>query len=185
MSRIGKQPIEIPSGVEVTLKDQHVEVKGPRGVLSTLLHPSVVARLDNVEGKALLLVEIKDETHAGSRAQWGTARAVLANLVTGVTDGYSKILEVNGVGYKVQLQGQTVILNAGFSHEVRYQLPEGVTASVEGNRITVSGSNKELVGQVAAEIRKVRKPEPYKGKGIKYSDEVIRRKAGKAAKSGE
>ncbi|PIS05417.1 MAG: 50S ribosomal protein L6 [Candidatus Buchananbacteria bacterium CG10_big_fil_rev_8_21_14_0_10_42_9] len=177
MSRVGKEPIVIPAGVTVTVSDKEVKVKGPKGELSERLPANItVAQADGA-----LTVAIKNEGDKMQRSLWGTIRAILSNLITGVTEGFSKQLEFSGVGYKAQVNGSTLVLNVGFSHPVEYQLADGVTATVEKNLITISGIDKQLVGQVAAEIRKIRKPEPYKGKGIKYVDETIRRKAGKAA----
>jgi large subunit ribosomal protein L6 len=130
-----------------------------------------------------LVFTVANASNKSEAALWGLARSLVNNAVVGVTDGFSKSLEINGVGFKVALQGKSLILNVGFSHPVEYKLPEGITAEVDKNKITVSGIDKQQVGQVAAEIRKIKKPEPYKGKGIKYSDEVIRRKAGKVVKS--
>lgn len=177
MSRIGKQPVEIPSGVEVKLSEQAVEVKGPKGQLSTPTHPLVGYEME--DGKVVLTR--KDESRK-ARAQHGLRRALLANCVHGVNKGYEKTLEVIGVGYKVQVQGQNVVLNVGFSHPVDFPLPKGIEAKVEGSKLTIMGVDKEAVGEVAAKIRRVRPPEPYKGKGIKYLDEQIKRKAGKSGK---
>ena len=185
MSRVGKKPIYLPEGVEVTLAPPSVTVKGPNGTLTTQINEIVTIKQEEVDGKKAIVATIPDETNVGQNAQWGTARAVINNLVEGVTNGFKKSLEVVGVGYRVSASGDTIVLNVGYSHEVKYQLPEGIKADVEKNTITLSGASKQVLGQVAAEIRKIRKPEPYKGKGIKYVDEVIRRKVGKAAKAGE
>lgn len=184
MSRIGKQLIIIPSGVEVTLAGSAVTIKGPKGTLSYAAHPSVKLALTDTEGGKQLtcVVEAKD---VFSRSIWGTTRANLANIVEGVVNGYTIALEVVGVGYRVNLQGNKVTLDVGFSHSVDYVLPEGISGKVEKNILTLSGIDKILIGETAAQIRRIRQPEPYGGKGIKYVDEVIRRKAGKAAKSGE
>lgn len=183
MSRVGKKPISIPQGVDVTIDHQSIVVKGPKGTLSRTMHPLVsLSFVEDEKGKALQ-VSVKDETEKINRSQWGTARTLIANMILGVVDGFSKKLEVNGVGYRVNLSGRNLVLIVGYSHDVVFPLPEGVNAQVEGNVITLSGSNNELVGEMAARIRKVRKPEPYKGKGIKYTDEVIRRKAGKSQKA--
>ena len=185
MSRVGKKPIMIPDGVDVKLEDHLVSVKGPKGELERSIHPLVSVALNDGENGKEVNVTIDDETSKEKKAQWGTARANIANMVQGVTEGFEKKLEVNGVGYRVSLQGNKLVLNVGYSHEVPFQLPEGIQAAVDGNVITISGINRQVVGEVAANIRKIRKPEPYKGKGIKYIDEVIRRKAGKAQKAGE
>jgi large subunit ribosomal protein L6 len=181
MSRVGKKPIIIPEGVEVTIENNLVTVKGPKATLGRQINE--VVKIEQKENE--IIVSVDNELDTNQRAQWGTARAVIANLVKGVTEGFSKKLEVNGVGYRVSLSGRTLVLNVGYSHEVKFELPEGIDATVEGNVITINGANTDLVGEVAANIRSVRKPEPYKGKGIKYVGEVIRRKAGKAAKAGE
>lgn len=185
MSRVGKKPVLIPAGVEVTIDGQTVVVKGPKGELSETLNSAAQISLIDGEAGKEIIVSVTDETDKNERAQWGTARALIANMVIGVTDGFEKKLEVNGVGYRVNLQGNTIVLNVGYSHEVRVDLPEGIQAVVEGNNITLTGANKHDVGELADNIRKIRKPEPYKGKGIKYADEIIRRKAGKAQKAGE
>lgn len=185
MSRVGKQPIQIPNSVDVRIAGQDIIVKGPKGELVCRIHPLVSVSQEEVDGAKVLSVSVKDETSKSERAQWGTARACLNNLVVGVTEGFSKKLEVNGVGYRVSASGNKLVLNVGYSHSVEFPLPVGIDAAVADNVITLTGANKELVGQVASEIRSIRKPEPYKGKGIKYVGEHIRRKAGKAAKAGE
>lgn len=179
MSRIGKQIIAIPAGVEVTLTAAEVKVKGPKGTLLERIHPHVTITKDD-EG---LHVTVKDEEKKADRSLWGLYASLLQNMVDGVTKGFERKLELNGVGYKVAAAGKGLKLDVGYSHSVQYDLPEGVTAVVEKNVITLSGASKQVVGQVASNIRKVRKPEPYKGKGIKYAEEVIRRKAGKTAKA--
>lgn len=179
MSRVGKKPLAIPSDVDVNLDADVLKVKGPKGELTLKIHPRVSVKIENSE----LTVQVKDEESVKDKALWGLFRRLIGNLVTGVTDGFEKKLEVNGVGYKVAMQGKDLKLDVGFSHEVIYPVPEGINIAVEKNLITVSGIDKQQVGEVAAGIRRIRKPEPYKGKGIKYVDEVIRRKAGKAAKS--
>ena len=180
MSRVGKKPLEIPSGVDLKIEDENIRVKGPKGELSLVKPPRVILKLeDNV-----LTVHVPNENAVKDKALWGLTRRLIGNMVEGVTEGYSKQLEVNGVGYKVALMGKDIKLNVGYSHDVNFPAPEGITFVVEKNVITVSGIDKQLVGETAAQIRKVRKPEPYKGKGIKYMDEVIIRKAGKTAKAG-
>lgn len=179
MSRIGKQPIIILDGVDVSIADQRVLVKGKMGVLEFTLHEKV--KIEQKEKE--LIVSVNNPDNRQEAALWGTSRKIIANMVDGVTNGFTKQLEVNGVGYKVALSGNKVTLHVGYSHPVEFMLPEGITAVVDKNRITLSGIDKQLVGQVAANIRKIRKPEPYKGKGIKYVDEQIRRKAGKSAKA--
>lgn len=175
MSRIGKQPVAIPKGVEVTLGKTSIEVKGPKGALSTPVHEKVAYE----KADDAVVVSRKDNTRV-ARAQHGLRRTLLANMVEGVTKGFAKTLEVVGVGYKVSVQGSTVVLSVGFSHPVNFALPKGVEAKAEGNKLTLSGIDKQLVGETAAKIRRVRPPEPFKGKGIKYADEHIRRKAGKS-----
>ncbi len=175
MSRIGKQEIAIPSGVEVKVSADVVNVKGPKGALSTPTHPKITYE---IEGNTLRVGRVDDTRVA--RAQHGLRRTLLANCIDGVTKGFSKTLEVIGVGYKVQAAGKAVVLSVGFSHPVEFPLPAGVEAKVEGNKLTLSGIDKQMVGEVAACIRRVRPPEPFKGKGIKYDNEQIRRKAGKS-----
>ncbi|MCL1837722.1 MAG: 50S ribosomal protein L6 [Propionibacteriaceae bacterium] len=180
MSRIGRLPIAIPTGVDITLDGQSVQVKGPKGVLNhQVVEPIRVARND--EGQ-LEVTRPNDERQ--NRALHGLTRTLVANMVTGVTDGYEKKLEIVGVGYRViQKSPQQLEFALGFSHPVIVDAPEGITFAVESNtRFSVSGIDKQLVGEVAAKIRKIRKPEPYKGKGVRYSGERIRRKAGKAGK---
>ncbi len=179
MSRIGKQPIIIPSGVEVLVKGQEVTVKGPKGELTKKIRSNIKIEVKDNQ----VLVSVENPEDRIERAFWGLFRKLIANMVEGVTEGFSKQLEVNGVGYKVALQGSKLVLHLGFSHPVEFDLPEGISAQLEGNQITISGIDKQLVGDVAANIRKFKKPEPYKGKGVKYVEEVVRRKAGKAAKS--
>lgn len=179
MSRIGKLPIEIPQGVEVKLEENKIIVKGPKGELIQAIHPKVKVSIENNN----IIVKIGDMEDKLEKSLWGTTRRIISNMVHGVTVGFQKQLEAIGVGYKVALSGNKLILNVGYSHPVEYVLIPGIQASVEKNTITISGADKQQVGQVASEIRSIRKPEPYKGKGIKYSDEVIIRKAGKAAKA--
>ena len=177
MSRIGKLPIEIPSGVTITVDSGDVTGTGPKGELKQFITPAVT--VDVKDG--VLTVSPKDESKE-ARAQHGLMRALINNMVTGVTKGFEKKLEVNGVGFRVATSNNELEMSLGFSHPVKYKAPQGVTVTNEKMVITVSGINKQQVGQVAAEIRAFRKPEPYKGKGIKYADEVILRKAGKAGK---
>ncbi len=179
MSRIGKKPVVIPTGVTVDVKENAVKVKGPKGELSLALHPKV--KLEKTETE--LLVSVKNENNKQERALWGLYRSLIANLVKGVTDGFSKILEINGVGYKAAVAGKKLTLNLGYSHPIDMEIPAGLEAKVEKNVVTITGIDKQAVGQFAAVIRSQRPPEPYKGKGIKYSDEVIRRKAGKVVKA--
>jgi large subunit ribosomal protein L6 len=175
MSRIGKNPIDIPAGVEVSVGASEIQVKGPKGSLTTPVDPAVEYKVE--DGK-VYVTRVDDSRR--SRGQHGLRRTLLANCVDGVTKGFAKTLEVIGVGYKVSVQGQKVVLNVGYSHPVEFDLPAGLEAKVEGSKLIIEGTDKQLVGEVAAQIRRVRPPEPYKGKGIKYIDEIIRRKAGKS-----
>ena len=177
MSRIGKQPIPIPSGVEVKIGKEAVEVKGPKGELKTPCHPAVTYELKD---GAVTLSRVDDSQEA--RAQHGLRRTLLDNCVVGVSRGFDKVLEVVGVGYKVAVKGNVVEMALGFSHPVLIDLPKGISAKAEGAKLTLSGPDKEQLGELAATIRRLRKPEPYKGKGIKYENEQIRRKAGKSGK---
>lgn len=177
MSRIGKLPIDVPAGVTITVDADEISVKGPKGEL-TVPHLSDVTV--TLEGTQAIVTRKDDERIA--KAQHGLQRALLNNAVVGVTKGFEKKLEVNGVGFRVNGGGQAIEMSLGFSHPVKYEAPAGVTLAVEKMNITVSGISKQRVGQVAAEIRSLKKPEPYKGKGIKYADEVLLRKAGKAGK---
>jgi large subunit ribosomal protein L6 len=180
MSRIGKLPVPVPSGVEVTLDDRHVTVKGPKGTLShTVASPITVAR---DEDGAVTVTRPDDERE--SRSLHGLTRTLIANMVTGVTQGYEKKLEIVGVGYRVLSKGPTQLeFQLGYSHPIVFDAPEGITFTVEGpTKLGVAGIDKQLVGEVAANIRKLRKPEPYKGKGVRYAGEVVRRKVGKAGK---
>ena len=178
MSRIGKMPIAIPNGVNIDVAENNkVTVKGPKGTLERVL-PSILTV--KIEDGQIKVERPNDEKE--TKALHGLTRSLINNMVIGVTDGYKKILEINGVGYRAQKQGKKLTLNLGFSHPVEMEDPEGLEAVVDGNKITVKGIDKEKVGQYAAEIRDKRRPEPYKGKGIKYADEHIRRKVGKTGK---
>ena len=176
MSRIGKMPVAVPAGVEVTIADSNlVTVKGPKGTLTQQLEPSMTIRQ---EGAELLVSRPNDEKE--NRALHGLTRALLHNMVVGVTEGYKKSLEINGVGYRAAKEGNKLILTIGYSHPVEVSEIPGITIEVpQPNQIVISGCDKQMVGQFAAEVREKRPPEPYKGKGIKYTDEVIRRKVGK------
>ena len=181
MSRVGRMPIEIPAGVTVDLQGQHITVKGPKGELSRDIHEDIKVA---VEGNEILVTRPSDNKN--HRALHGLTRALVANMVTGVRDGFSKKLEINGVGYRAAKQGNKLVLTLGFSHPVEMEAPAGITIDVPNQtEIVVSGADKEVVGAVAADIRKWRKPEPYKGKGIRYEGEVVRRKAGKAGAKGK
>ncbi|MDO9380473.1 MAG: 50S ribosomal protein L6 [Nocardioidaceae bacterium] len=180
MSRIGKLPVTVPSGVDVTIDGQSVTIKGPKGVLShTVAEPITVSRSDD---GAVAVLRPNDERQ--SKALHGLSRTLVNNMVIGVTDGYEKKLELVGVGYRVIAKGPSAIeLNLGYSHPINFQAPDGITFVVESpTKMTVQGIDKQVVGEVAANIRKLRKPEPYKGKGVRYSGEHVRRKVGKAGK---
>lgn len=179
MSRIGKKTIQIPAGVDVTINGQTVSVKGPKGTLATTLHPHV----NVIKDGSSINVTVADENEKGDRSLWGLSATLVNNMIVGVTKGYEKKLELIGVGYRVAMQGKDLKIEVGYSHPVIFKLPEGVTATADKTFITLSGSDKQMVGEMAAQIRRIRPPEPYKGKGIKYEGEQIRRKAGKAAKS--
>ena len=177
MSRVGKQPIAVPSGVTITVDPDTITVAGSKGTLSQFTMPGVTVKQE--EGN-VVVTRANDEPK--NRAKHGLMRALINNMVIGVTKGFEKKLEVNGVGFRVNGGGQNLEMSLGFSHPVKYTAPEGVSITTEKMNITVSGINKQQVGQVAAEIRSLKKPEPYKGKGIKYADETILRKAGKTGK---
>lgn len=179
MSRIGKKPITIPDGVQVTRKDDMVNVKGAKGELSLRLHPSVqLALADNV-----IRVTVKNPEARKQRALWGTFWSHLTNMIRGVTVGFERKLEIIGVGYKAAVSGEKLVLNLGYSHPIELAIPKGLSVKVEKNTIEVRGVDKQAVGEFAALTRSQRKPEPYKGKGVRYQDEVVRRKAGKVVKA--
>jgi large subunit ribosomal protein L6 len=178
MSRIGKRPIPIPDKVIVTIEGQNVSVKGPKGELSRVLVPEVTAEQES----DIVHVKRINESRV-ARQRHGLSRSLVANMVEGVSQGFQKRLEIQGVGYRAQVQGKNLILNVGYSHPVTIEPPEGILIAVENNtNVVVSGIDKEIVGNIAASIRAVRPPEPYKGKGIRYSGEFVRRKVGKAGK---
>ncbi len=179
MSRIGRLPVEIPAGVEVTVAENNVvTVKGPKGTLEQSLPTEMDIKVENNQ-----VVVARPNDLKKMKSLHGLTRTLIANMVTGVTKGYEKVLEINGVGYRAQKQGKKLILSLGYSHPVEMEDPEGLESVLDGqNKITIKGIDKQKVGQYAAEIREKRKPEPYKGKGIKYADEVIRRKVGKTGK---
>lgn len=178
MSRIGKKPVVIPKGVTVNIKDGRMTVKGPKGELARPFPADVAA---STEGDKLVLTRSGESRT--ERTNHGMARAHLANMVKGVSDGWTRELEINGVGYRAEVKGDVLNLVLGYSHPIDYKLPKGVGAKVDKNRIILSGADKDQLGQSASELRKLRKPEPYKGKGVKYVEEVIRRKAGKSGAS--
>ncbi len=179
MSRIGLKPITIPAGVDVNIDANNtVTVKGPNGTLTMDAHPNMAI---SVEGSEIIVSRPNDQKE--NRSLHGLTRSLIANMVTGVTEGFKKNLEVNGVGYRVQMQGSTLVMNLGFSHQVTMEAPEGIKIECpSANAIVISGADKQKVGQFAAQVREKRLPEPYKGKGIKYAEEHIRRKEGKAGK---
>jgi large subunit ribosomal protein L6 len=175
MSRVGKKPVLVPSGVTASVEGQTVKVKGPKGALSLVLHDDVSVKLE--DGK--VMVDPRNETKR-ARALWGTSRALVANLLTGVNKGFERKLEITGVGYRAAVQGKNLQLALGYSHDVVYPIPEGITiVTTKPTEITITGNDRQKVGQVAAEIRGYRPPEPYKGKGVKYAGEYIFRKEGK------
>lgn len=179
MSRLGRQPIPIPEGVSIELKPGAVAVKGPKGSLNLVL-PSAVS----VEQQgAQLIVKVGNPDEKRQRAVWGLSRVLVSNMITGVTKGFEKSLEIQGVGFRAEVKGSTLTLTLGFSHPVVFPIPAGIEIAVEKNTVRVKGVDKQLVGEVAAQIRRFRPPEPYKGTGIRYTNEVVRRKAGKAVKA--
>ena len=176
MSRIGLRPIPVPKGAKIEIKDDAIVAQGPKGTVEERLLPECQVTLEDGE-----IVVARADDSAGTRAKHGLVRSLIANAVHGVTEGWSKNLEIVGVGYRGEVKGKDVVLNLGFSHEIVYPMPEGITIEIDkSNKITVTGANRQQVGQVAAEIRGFRPPDPYKAKGIRYSDEQIRRKEGKA-----
>ena len=181
MSRIGRMPIAIPAGVEVKMDGNTVTVKGPKGTLSRTVHQNMKVEISDAE-----IIVSRPDDNKENRSLHGLTRTLIANMVEGVTNGFSKELEVNGVGYRAQKQGNDLVLTIGYSHSVVMTAPEGISIDVPApNKIIISGADKQKVGQLAAEIRENRPPEPYKGKGIKYATEHIRRKEGKAGKGGK
>jgi large subunit ribosomal protein L6 len=181
MSRIGRKPIAIPSGVQVSITKDTISAKGPKGTLSMKRHAAIdVKQTKDEDGKDVVVFERKAE-EGPVRAAHGLMRALVGNMLTGVTTGFSRTLEINGVGYKAELKGQKVVLSLGYSHPIEYTLPDGISAKVEKNNLILSGIDRQAVGAAAAKVRSFRPPEPYKGKGIKYVEETIVRKAGKTA----
>lgn len=177
MSRLGKLPISLPTGTTVLLTGDLLSVKGPKGTLTQVIPAAVKLAISAEE----VSVTVTDATDKKQRALWGLMRSLIRNMVEGVNKGFEKKLEINGVGYKMATAGDKVNLSLGFSHPVVFALPKGIAAVVDGKTITISGFDKQLVGETAARLRRLKEPEPYKGKGIKYVDEVIRRKAGKTS----
>ena len=180
MSRIGRKPLEIPKGVQVSITKDQVQTKGPKGTLSLKRHKDIEIKQDKDEGKDVIVFERKGE-EGPVRAAHGLMRALVGNMLTGVTTGFTRELEINGVGYKAELKGPKIVLSLGYSHPIEYSLPEGITAKVDKNMLILSGIDRQAVGAAAAKVRSFRPPEPYKGKGIKYIEETIQRKAGKTA----
>jgi len=175
MSRVGKKPITIPEKTKITYKDRNLTVQGAKGTLARTIHPAVELE---IQDGTLRVATVRDDKP--SRALQGMTRSLVANMVTGVTEGFKRVLEINGIGYRATVSGKTMTLNLGYSQPVNFDIPEGISADVDKNNvITLSGIDKELLGHTAAAIRRLRPPEPYKGKGIKYAEERIRRKAGK------
>lgn len=181
MSRIGKKPVLLPAGIDATIGEGSVVFKGGKGSLTVTLPPHASVKMQ--EDPRALTVAVEDETRVDQRAIWGLTRQLLNNAVIGLQKPFEKSLEFVGVGFKVALEGRNLMLDVGFSHRVTFPVPEGVDAKVDKQIVTLSSSDKYLLGETAARIRQTRPPEPYKGKGIKYTDEVIRRKAGKTAKA--
>lgn len=190
MSRIGKKPVILPQGITAELKDKHLTIKGSKGSLELDIHPKVMVEVK--DGEVLVDVAKKDDKR--EKALWGLFRALVQNMVDGLTTGFTKQLDIVGVGFKAEMRGQTLVLNLGFSHPIDFEIPAGVEVKVEKDpakvsilqyqtTVTLTGIDKHLIGQVAANIRELKKPEPYKGKGVRYSDETILRKAGKVVKA--
>ncbi|MBA3403471.1 MAG: 50S ribosomal protein L6 [Gemmatimonadaceae bacterium] len=181
MSRIGRKPLEIPKGVQVSITKDAISTKGPKGTLSLTRHKDIeIKQAKDEDGKDVVVFERGSEIGT-VRAAHGLMRALVGNMITGVTNGFTRTLEINGVGYKAEVKGQKLVLSLGYSHPIDYALPEGIAAKVDKNNLVLSGIDKQALGAAAAEIRSFRPPEPYKGKGIKYVEETIVRKAGKTA----
>jgi large subunit ribosomal protein L6 len=180
MSRIGRKPVEIPKGVSVSITKDAVSIKGPKGTLNLKRHKLIEIKQGKEEGKDVVIFERKGSEGA-ERAAHGLMRALVANMIKGVTDGFTRTLEINGVGYKAEIKGPGLVLSLGYSHTIDYKLPEGVSAKVDKNLLVLSSIDREKLGGAASKIRSFRPPEPYKGKGIKYVEETILRKAGKTA----
>jgi large subunit ribosomal protein L6 len=178
MSRIGKKPVVLPADVKIEKKDSTLTINGPKGTLTLPIHPKVQVQINEKE----IILEVVNKEDRREKALWGLFRALIQNTIEGVTKGFEKKLEVNGVGFKVAVQGTKLVMALGFSHPVEVEIPKDLNVSVDKNIITINGTDKQRVGQFAAEIRELKKPEPYKGKGIKYVNEVILRKAGKVVK---
>lgn len=176
MSRVGKKPIPIPDKIKVTYKDRVITVQGKGGTLTQEIHPAVDVKIEN---DVISVILISDESRK-TNALMGMTRSLISNMVTGIEKGFERVLEINGIGYRAELKGKSILFNLGYSHPIDFALPDGVKATVEKNNVVkLNGIDKQLVGQTAARIRQLRPPEPYKGKGIKYAEEYIQRKAGK------
>ena len=175
MSRVGKKPIPLPGKTKITYKDRVITVQGEKGTLTRTIHPAIDLEVET----DTIMVTMEQETRE-NRALQGLTRSLVANMVIGVNTGFKRVLEINGIGYRASISGSTIVFNLGFSHPVNFELPNGIAAEIDkNNTVTLSGINKELLGQTAASIRSLRPPEPYKGKGIKYAEEYVQRKAGK------
>ncbi len=174
MSRVGKQPIPVPEKTKITYKDRIITVQGKKGTLTRTIHPSVDLEIE--DGIVRVTTNIDDRSN---RSLQGLTRSLVANMLTGVNEGFERVLEINGIGYRADLKGNCIVFNLGYSHPIDFDLPDGVSASIEKNTVKLSGIDKELLGHTASAIRRLRPPEPYKGKGIKYAEERIQRKAGK------
>jgi large subunit ribosomal protein L6 len=181
MSRIGRKPLEIPKGVTVSITNDTVSTKGPKGTLTLRRHKDIEIKQTKDDDKKDVIVFERKGNLGAERAAHGLMRALVANMLTGVTDGFTRRLEINGVGYKAELKGTKLVLALGYSHPIEYELPEGISAKVEKNQLLLSGIDRQALGAATAKIRSFRPPEPYKGKGIKYAEETIQRKAGKTA----
>lgn len=177
MSRVGKKPIRVPEKAKITYNSHVLTIQSDKGTLTRTIHPEVDLKIE--DGQVLVSVRGNDKK---AKALWGTTRAQVANMLNGVTSGFVRVLEINGIGYRAELKGNSIDLHLGYSHPINYPLPAGITAQVEKSSIRLAGIDKELLGFAASSIRRLRPPEPYKGKGIKYAEEVIQRKAGKTAK---
>jgi large subunit ribosomal protein L6 len=181
MSRIGRKPLEIPKGVQVTITGDSISTKGPKGTLTMKRHRDIEVKQTKDDDKKDVIVFERKGNAGPVRAAHGLMRALVGNMLTGVTNGFTRQLEINGVGYKAELKGQKIVLSLGFSHPIEYTLPEGISAKVDKNMLILSGIDRQALGAATAKIRSFRPPEPYKGKGIKYAEETILRKAGKTA----
>ncbi|MCF8024051.1 MAG: 50S ribosomal protein L6 [Desulfobacteraceae bacterium] len=177
MSRVGKKPIPVPEKTKITYSQGVLTVEGPKGTLTRRIHPKV--ELDIGDEQVAVTVDRSDKT---TKALWGTTRAQVANMIAGVSSGFERVLEIYGIGYRAELKGRNIELHLGYSHPINFELPEGIDAAVDKATIRLSGIDKELLGFTASSIRKMRPPEPYKGKGVKYAEELVQRKAGKTAK---